>query len=91
MRRDYSSISVIKPFTPHYNHSVGKYVRTAGEFKSELTRASDAHSERTGIDHDFRPIEMNEAPGVTSEGLDSTAKRKRDTGETQPTKRIFHG
>lgn len=89
MRRDYSSIAVSKSFKPHFNHSVGKYVRNNAEFRSELSRASDRASERTGIDHNYKPIDAGDRPGVTSEGLYETEKRKRDDGITQPTRRHF--
>lgn len=89
MRRDYSTVSFSRSFQPHFNHSVGKFVNNKREFSDELKRASESASLRTGIDHNYKPIEMNEAPGVTNEGLDETAKRRRETGQDQPTKRIF--
>ncbi len=43
----------VTPFVPHFNWSVGKYVNTVSELKSELTRAADDNSERTGVDHHY--------------------------------------
>lgn len=89
LRRDYSSVGYTKSFVPHYNHSVGKYVRNESHFREELSKAEDAHSARTGLDCSFKQIEIGESPGVTREGLDETDKRNRDLGKSEPTKKIF--
>lgn len=71
------SFSVSRGFTPHYNHSVGKYVNNYQEFKDELSRASESASERLGIEHNFQPIDGTDksAIGVTDEGMDETRRR----------------
>lgn len=52
---------------PHLNASVGRVVHTRSEFRSELSRASDEASERTGMVHDFQPIDPREVPPPPAE------------------------
>jgi hypothetical protein len=80
---------VIKPSMPaHYNPTVGKWVRSMSEFKSELSRASDEASERTGLPHHFVPHEAGdyEAAGLTEEraeaAISARDRRLRDAGIT---------
>lgn len=75
----------------HWNASVNKPIRSDAQFRSELSRASDEMSERTGTDHKFVPIDMGDksACGVTDEGLDETAKRRHDSGEERSTRKII--
>lgn len=61
------SVEFGKPtFQPHYNHAVGKFVRSQREFDDALKRASHSASERTGIHHNYEPIHpsdlVNNAP-----------------------------
>lgn len=75
----------------HYNTAVGGVVRSDAEFKSELSRQSDALSERNGFPVNFQPIDHREAGqhlGVTDEGLDSTYARQVQTGERETTKHL---
>lgn len=64
-KRVFTAPGVAIPWKAHFNHSVGKYVRTKSEFQSELSRGSDEASERTGMDHKFVSVEAGDAPGVT--------------------------
>jgi hypothetical protein len=76
------SFSLGTPFAEHYNPSTGKRVRTRSGFASELSRQSDEASERTGIEHNYVPVDPRESPsslGVTEEGLYETARRRHDS------------
>lgn len=91
MRRCVSQVSVIAGMQPHFNASVGKPISSAAQFRSELSRASDEQSERTGMDHHYVPVDLadRKALGVTDEGLDNTARRRRESGMDSPTKKII--
>lgn len=75
----------------HFNVAVGRPIHSDAQFRSELARKSDQMSEQTGMDHRYVPVDMRDraANGVTDEGLDTTAKMKRDSGLTRSTKRII--
>ncbi len=78
---DTFAIARVSTVQPHYNHSIGSYVRNSGHLKSEFSRASDQMSERMNQHVDYQPIDPYdlkhnpEAFGVTDEGLDKRAKR----------------
>lgn len=54
------SFSPIPPFTPHHNASTGQWVNNMAELKSQMARASDAATARTGIPHNFQPTETGD-------------------------------
>lgn len=83
MRRDYNTFSVRKSFAPHFNHSVGKYVSNERDFHDELKRAGDKNETV------YSPLAAGDIPGVTDEGMDETHKRSRDTGQVEPSKKLF--
>lgn len=91
LRRMASMPAFRKGMDGHYNHTVGKYVSSMGDFKSELHRASDEASAKTGMDHKFEPCDTSDpaANGVTDEGLDSTRSMRRKMGLDSPTKKII--
>lgn len=66
------SFYVKQPFAPHYNTAIGKYVSTRSEFNAELSRLSDKQSERTGIEHNYVPVDLADtaAFGATDEGAE---------------------
>lgn len=50
-----------KPAMPeHYNHAVGKPISNPAQFRSELSRASDEATARTGMEHRFAPIDIRD-------------------------------
>ena len=78
-------------FQPHFNHSVGRYVRSQQDFNEGLKAASEEASRPridpatgriTQVDHKFTPIEAGDtkALGVTDEGLETTMRDHRDKG-----------
>lgn len=90
MRRVYD-FTFAKGMPEHYNPTTGTVVKNASHFRSELTRASDKQSERTGMEHNYQPVDLSDpvACGVSEEGLDESRKVRRDAGWTEPTERII--
>ena len=72
----------------HYNPTVGQHISTSAQFRSELTRASDIQSERTGIAHNYQPIDIDDPQslGVTGEGLDATYAEETRSGRREAKK-----
>lgn len=70
MRRIYS-FYVEKAFVPHFNPSVGAFVSSQTDFNNRLAAMSEAETERTGIYHNYIPIEQGDAAGfgLTSDDL----------------------
>lgn len=91
LRRMASMPAFKRGMETHFNHTVGTVVSNMGQFKSELHKASDEVSERTGMEHKFEPVDTGDpaAHGVTDEGLDSTRKMRRKMGLDDPTKKII--
>jgi len=56
LKRDYR-FNVQPGFQEHFNTSTGRYVSNRSEFNDQLRRASDAHTEYTGIEHNFKPVD----------------------------------
>lgn len=77
--------SIIRGMDGHYNPSVGTYVSSDAQFRSELSRASDAATERTGIAHNFQPIDPRDkaAAGVDDAGMDETYAAQTETGRRE--------
>lgn len=69
-------------FTPHFNHSVGRFISSEYEFKEVLKQTSESESLRQGTTVNYVPVDPKDtkALGVTDEGLEATMKRHRDTG-----------
>lgn len=85
------NIAVLSPFVEHFNHTVGKPVRTMAEFKGELNRASEEAEARTGIPHRYVPVEGvdsaaaagidRDSSGVIGAGMDNTNRRRVAAGQ----------
>lgn len=67
----------------HYNNATGTYVNNERNFKDDLKRKSEEATIRTGMEHNFVPVDLREkeALGVTDEGLHEQTRRLHDTGE----------
>lgn len=85
------SVSLQTPLHDHFNHAVGKYVTGKRQLRDEFKRASDDATERTGIEHNFVPVDPHdkETFGVTEEGLAETHNRKVQLGLKEPTPRMI--
>lgn len=79
MRRG-CSFSFRRSMPEHFNNSTGQYVSNAMEFTDQLKRQSEAQSIRTGMDHNYVPVDVTEmkALGVTDDGLEETHRRHFD-------------
>ena len=76
----------IKPSLPaHFNAATNTYVENEAHLKSVMRQQSDALTERTGVVHDFQPVDRRdkEALGVTEEGLDKTYDARVKAGLTE--------
>lgn len=78
-RRVYSDFSFHR-YTEHYNPSVGKVVSSDEQFRTELKKASEDATRRTGVEHNFVPMEM---PGKIEErpGTESQFRTRRAMGD----------
>jgi putative FmdB family regulatory protein len=72
LKRIYSNFRFKRGMDAHFNPSVGTYVSNERQFRDELKRKSDEASVRTGMTHNFVPVDINDkaALGVTDEGMD---------------------
>lgn len=69
----------------HFNHTVGKVISDQKQFKSELDRKSEEMTERTGIPHNYVPVDLSdrESLRVNDDGMDSTMRRQTETGQRE--------
>lgn len=56
----------------HYNPTVGKPISSMNQLKSELSRASDEQSEKTGVTHNYQPVDLRELKQQQSDITDTT-------------------
>ena len=61
----------------HFNNAIGEHVTNQRAFYDGLKRKSEADSIRTGMEHDYQPVDPSDMRdpslhGVTEEGLDDT-------------------
>lgn len=59
-------------FSEVYSPGLGKEVNSRGRYKEELKIKSEQVSERTGILHNFQPVDLSDkkALGVTDQGIE---------------------
>ncbi len=77
----------IKPtMVEHLNHTTGQVVSSERQFRDQLKRQSEEATIRTGIEHNFVPVDRQdkETLGVTAEGLDATYNRRKQLGMAIP-------
>ncbi len=65
------AFSVASVMQEHWNQTLGAPVSSMAGFKEGLKIKSEEASERTGIDHNFQPVDLTDTRGlgVTEEGL----------------------
>lgn len=63
----------------HFNTSTGAYVSNERDFRDGLKRKSEEMSIRTGMTHNYQPVDVTDmkALGVTDDGLEETKRRRR--------------
>lgn len=69
------------PFQDHYNPAIGQYITNMATFKSELTRASDAANESTGIPHNYIPVSLHDIERPSDAGREQWERARSDSGE----------
>jgi predicted nucleic acid-binding Zn ribbon protein len=77
----------VKTMVPeHFNRSAGEYVTGERQLRDAFKRQSEAATIRTGIEHNFVPIDLadKKALGVTDEGLSETYDRRTKLGMRVP-------
>lgn len=82
LRRFYRPLPFTLPMADHFNVSAGQHVSGERELTEVFKRKSEEATERLGIEHNFKPIDLrdHEALGVTREGLEEDVARRHDAG-----------
>jgi len=84
MKRKYS-LSIHRPMHDHYNNTTGTVIGSDRQFREELKRQSEAATIKTGIEHNFEPIDRAELKKnvVASDGagLESTNRERVKNGQ----------
>lgn len=85
------SFSFHRSMPEHYNSAVGEFVSGKHSFRDALKRKSEEQTLRTGIEHNYEPVDLRDqaACGATDEGLYETEKKQHDSGQVTSTKKIM--
>lgn len=69
-------------FTGGFNPSVGKYVGSMGELRSEFARESERQSRELGIDVDIQPVDYGDRAvcGITDADVAAMTEEKAKAG-----------
>lgn len=80
------SFSFKRSMPAHYNQSAGTYVSNERQLHDSFKAQSEAASIRTGIEHNFTPVDPQDTErlGVTTEGLGATYDRRKALGMPIP-------
>ena len=72
LKRVLSNFHFKRGMGEHFNPSIGGYVRNERDFLDGLKRKSEEATLRTGMDHNFVPVDLNDrkALGVTDDGME---------------------
>lgn len=84
------SFSFKRPMQPHFNTAVGRDVAGERDLKNEFRRMSDAAEERTGIPHNYQPVDPRDKDtlGVTDEGLGDRFDADVKAGIREPVRKL---
>lgn len=79
------SVNFQRPMPDHWNRTVGAPVSSRRQFEDHLKRQSEEATLRTGIEHNYQPVDLGDrdALGVTEEGLESTRRQQVETGQLE--------
>ncbi len=82
IKRKYTAFKFSMPFWDGYSPTTGTFTTSHRDLTEQMHIASEHATERTGIQHDFKPVDVRdtEALGVTAEGLDATNRRLHNEG-----------
>ena len=81
------SVSSPRPFQEHYNASVGTHVSTKREHADLLKKQSEEMSQRTGMDHNFVPVDPQDllAEALKDDdvgvAIEASERAERDRGK----------
>lgn len=77
------SFSVAPVMQEHWNNSVDAPISSMTQYKEKLKQKSEEHSEYSGIEHRYEPVDIQDTKslGVTGEGLDATNRVRRANGQ----------
>lgn len=78
-RRIFDSFSFHR-YQAGYNPAVGKEVTSGKQFREELKIASERETLRTGMAHDFQPIDLRDHQPKNLDALEHTNRVHRDLG-----------
>jgi DNA-directed RNA polymerase subunit RPC12/RpoP len=64
-------------FQPHFNQTLGHHVNNDREFRDGLKRASEDATVKTGMEHDFQPVDLadHQAFGISDNEADEQKDR----------------
>lgn len=83
LKRVYEAFPMRMPIAEHYSPTVGRYVNGERDFREALRVASASATERTGIEHNFQPIDMRDpALNVSGEVVDGDNRTRHDSGRS---------
>lgn len=84
VKRKYQ-LAVQRPMHDHYNNTTGTVIGSDRQFREELKAMSEVASKKTGIDHDYQPIDPEMARRTVEEsnavGLESTNRVRVASGK----------
>lgn len=78
-------LAVQRPMHDHYNPTTGTIIGSDRQFREELKRMSEVSTRKTGIEHNYEPIDPELARKTVEEsqavGLESTNRVRVATGK----------
>lgn len=88
----YGSVQFGTVMQSHFNNTTNSEISDPRQFERELKVKSLQAEERTGIPHNFVPVDPHDkaAIGVTDEGMKETHDRAVKLGMKPPTARTIH-
>lgn len=78
------SFAFHRGMSEHYNPTVGRVVKNSRDFHDELKRASEAATIRTGIPHNYQPIDIADLRNEATK--EASAKRRERLGQYEAKK-----
>lgn len=73
------SVSIKKSFQEHFNTTTQRFTRSPGEHRSHLSRLSEHQTVRTGIEHNYVPVDPADAKavfGITDEAHEQVQEQR---------------
>lgn len=84
-RRDFSGVGLARPMMSHWNATTGTEVSDMKGFKDDLKRKSEEATLKSGVEHNYEPIEYADLRPVIdaseAKGLEETNRARHAAGE----------